>query len=114
MDITTSTQNGVTLVVFAGSLDSNTSPQAQQALDGILAAGARKMVVDCTALDYISSAGLRVLLGAAKRLSGAGAGTGSGLRLFGLNETVREVFDVSGFSSILAVFAKEADALKGF
>jgi anti-anti-sigma factor len=108
MDITTRTQNGITVVVFAGSLDSNTSPQAQQTIDGLLASGARKMVVDCTALDYISSAGLRVLLGAAKRLSGGGA-----LRLFGLNETVREVFDISGFSTILAVFAREADALKG-
>ena len=113
MDITTRTQNGVTLVVFAGSLDSNTSPQAQQTLDGILAAGARKMVVDCTALDYISSAGLRVLLGAAKRLGGAGTGSGGALRLFGLNETVREVFDISGFSTILPVFVTEADALKG-
>jgi anti-anti-sigma factor len=119
MDITTRTQNDVTLVVFAGSLDSNTSPQAQQALDGMLAAGTRKMVVDCTALDYISSAGLRVLLGTAKRLSGgAGAGDGAGgggaLRLFGLNQTVQEVFDISGFSTILAVFATEADALKRF
>ena len=110
MDITTRTRNDVTVVAFAGNLDSNTSPQAQQALDGILAGGGRKMVVDFTALDYISSAGLRVLLGAAKRLSGAGGA----LRLFGLNETVREVFDISGFATILAVFPTEADALKGF
>ena len=109
MDITTRTHNGISLVTFAGSLDSNTSPKAQQAVDGMLAAGARKMVVDCTGLDYISSAGLRVLLGTAKKL-----GAGGGLRLFGLNDTVREVFDISGFSTILAVFATEADALKGF
>jgi serine/threonine-protein kinase RsbW len=109
MDITTRTRNDVTLVAFAGNLDSNTAPQAQQALEGILAGGGRKLVVDFTALDYISSAGLRVLLGAAKRLSGAG----SALRLFGLNETVREVFQISGFSTILAVFATEADALEG-
>jgi len=112
MDITTRMQNGVTLVAFSGNLDSNTSPRAQQALDGILASGGRKMVVDFTALDYISSAGLRVLLGTAKRLSGAEGG--GALRLFGLNETVQEVFDISGFSTILAVFATEADALKGF
>lgn len=110
MDITTRTQNGVTLVAFAGKLDSNTSPQAQQALDAMLASGARKMVIDFTALDYISSAGLRVLLGTAKGLSGAGGA----LHLFGLNETIREVFDISGFSTILAVFATEAEALKGF
>lgn len=110
MDITTRTQNGITLVAFAGNLDSHTSPQAQQALDGIIASGGQKIVVDFTALDYISSAGLRVLLGTAKRLRGAG----SALRLFGLNETIREVFDISGFSTILAVFATEAEALEGF
>ena len=107
MDIATRTRNDVTVVAFVGSLDSKTSPQAQQALEGILSGGGRKLLIDFTALDYISSAGLRVLLTAAKRLSGAGGK----LRLFGLNETVREVFDISGFSAIFAVFATEADAL---
>lgn len=109
MDIVTRTQNDVTIVAFQGSLDSKTSPQAHQALDGILAGGSRKLLIDFTALDYISSAGLRVLLAAAKRLSGAG----SALRLFGLNESVREVFQISGFSTIFAVVATEADALQG-
>ncbi len=110
MDISTHTRNDATVVAVAGNLDSNTSPQAQQALDGVLADGGKKIVMDFTALDYISSAGLRVLLGTAKRLSGAGGA----LHLFGLNDTVREVFDISGFSAILLVFATEADALKGF
>ena len=108
MDITTRTRNDVTVIAFAGKLDSNTSPQAQQALEAILASGVRKIVVDFTELDYISSAGLRVLLGTAKRLSSGGS-----LRLFGLNETVGEVFQISGFSTILAVCATETDALKG-
>ncbi len=109
MNIKTRTERDITVVALAGNLDSNTSPEAQQALDAILAGGSRKIVVDFTALDYISSAGLRVLLGAAKRLGGAEGG----LRLFGLNETVREVFHISGFSTILSVSATEADALKG-
>lgn len=109
MDVTTRTLQDVTIIAFAGNLDSNTSPQAQQALDGILAGGARKLVVDFTALDYVSSAGLRVLLGAAKKLSGPGGA----LRLYGLNETVREVFEISGFSKILAVRGSEAEALAG-
>lgn len=109
MDITTRTRQGVTIVAFAGNLDSNTSPLAQEALDKILAGGGRKVVVDFTALDYISSAGLRVLLGTAKKLSGEG----SALRLFGLNETVGEVFEISGFATILTVRATEAEALKG-
>jgi anti-anti-sigma factor len=110
MEITTRRQDDVTIVAVAGNLDSMTSPEAQQALDAILAAGGRKIAVDFTALDYISSAGLRVLLGAAKRLSAAGGA----LRTFGLNDTVREVFDISGFSTILAVFPSEAEARKGF
>jgi len=109
MDITTRTERDATIVAIAGNLDSNTSPTAQQALDELLAGGAKKMVVDFSALDYISSAGLRVLLGAAKKLSG----TGNGLRLFGLNDTVREVFEISGFATILAVYATEAEAVAG-
>jgi serine/threonine-protein kinase RsbW len=108
MDITTRARNDVTVVAFAGNLDSITSPQAQQALDAVLAGGVKKVVVDFTGLDYISSAGLRVLLGTAKRLKGVGGA----LRLFGLNETVREVFQISGFSTILATFATEAEALE--
>ena len=110
MDISTRMQGNVTIVRVAGSLDSNTSPQAQQAFDAVIANGGTKVAVDCTALDYISSAGLRVLLGTVKRLGAAGGG----LRLFGLNDTVREVFDISGFSTILAVFPAEAGALSGF
>lgn len=109
MDVTTRTEREITFVAFRGNLDSNTSPQAQQALDGILAAKGVKLVIDFTALDYISSAGLRVLLGAAKKLQGSGGA----LRLFGLNETVREVFEISGFAQILPVKASEAEAMAG-
>lgn len=109
MDITTRTQSDVTFVAVAGNLDSKTSSEAQQILDGIVRNGGRKIVIDFTALDYISSAGLRVLLGTAKRLRGGGGA----LHLFGLSGTVMEVFEISGFSSILAVFATEAEALKG-
>ena len=110
MEITTRTQGEATIVAIAGSLDSVTSPKAQQTLDEILAGGGHKLAVDFSALDYISSAGLRVLLGVAKKVSAKGGA----LRTFGLNQTVREVFDISGFSAILAVFPGEAEALNGF
>ena len=110
MNITTRARNDVTIVALAGNVDSRTSPQAQEALDRVLASGVKRIALDCTALNYISSAGLRVLLGTAKRLGGAGGA----LRLFGLNDTVREVFDISGFSRILTVFPTEDDALKEF
>lgn len=108
MEISTRTSGDIHIVAIAGSLDSTTSPEAQKALDAVLAAG-RTVALDFSALDYISSAGLRVLLGAAKQLRASG-GT---LRLFGLNQSVREVFEISGFSTILAVYPSEAEALRG-
>lgn len=110
MNVTTQEIDSVTVVRIEGNLDTNTSPEAQEHFDGLLGKGARKVLVDCEKVDYMSSAGLRVLLGTVKRLTAAGGS----LRISGLNETVREVFEISGFSTILAVFATEAEALKGF
>jgi anti-sigma B factor antagonist len=106
MQISTRTSNDIHIVAIAGNLDSTTSPEAQKALDSVLAE-AKAVALDFSELDYISSAGLRVLLGAAKKLRASG-GT---LRIFGLNQSVREVFEISGFSSILAVYPSEAEAL---
>ena len=61
-------------------------------------------------LNYISSAGLRVLLAAAKKLRT----TGGELRICSLSELVAEVFDISGFDMILPISATETDALEGF
>ncbi len=106
MQISTRTTNDIHIMAISGNLDSTTSPEAQKALDAVLA-GARTVALDFSELDYISSAGLRVLLGAAKQLRASG-GT---LRIFGLNQSVREVFEISGFSTILAVYPSEAEAL---
>ncbi len=106
MQISTRTSNDIHIVAIAGSLDSTTSPEAQKAIDAVLA-GARKVALDFSQLDYISSAGLRVLLGAAKKLRASGGTLG----IFGLNQSVREVFEISGFSTILAVYPSEAEAL---
>ena len=108
MEISTRTSNDIHIVAIAGSLDSTTSPEAQKALDTVLAS-ATKVALDFSRLDYISSAGLRVLLGAAKRLKASG-GT---LSMFGLNQSVREVFEISGFSAILTVYPSETEALAG-
>ena len=110
MNISSREEGGVTVVGFEGNLDTNTAPDAQQHLDGLQDDGVQKILVNFGDLDYISSAGLRVLLVTAKRL---GASGGS-LRICGLNETVSEVFEISGFSVILSVFGNEAKALEGF
>ncbi len=109
MDIETKTEGDVTVLEFVGNLDTNTSPDAKEKLDEVLDGGATKLLVDFTRLDYVSSAGLRILLATAKRLRGSGE-----LRLCALNETVQEIFDISGFSSLLKVSKTPADALAEF
>lgn len=95
------------LLGFDGHLDTNTAPDAEAKLNELIADGAEKLIIDFSALDYISSAGLRVLLATAKKLKAVG-GT---LRLYGLNPTVQEVFDISGFSTIFSIFNSEAEAM---
>jgi anti-sigma B factor antagonist len=110
VNITLTEADGVTIVRFEGNLDTNTAPEAQERLDGLADQGVGKVLVDFENLDYISSAGLRVLLATAKKLRSGGGN----LRLCSLNETVAEVFEISGFSTIFAVFGSEAEALEGF
>jgi anti-anti-sigma factor len=106
MQISTRTSNDIHIVAITGSLDSSTSPDGQKSLDAVLTS-AKKVVLDFSQLDYISSAGLRVLLGAAKKLRSSGGKLG----MFGLNQSVKEVFDISGFSSILPISQSEEEAL---
>lgn len=110
MNITTTEVEGITIAAFEGNLDTNTAPDAEERLGELLEKGVTKILVDFTTLNYISSAGLRVLLVTTKRLGG----TGGSMRLCGLNETVDEVFEISGFSTIFSVFKSRDEALEGF
>ncbi len=104
------TANDVKVLDFEGKLDTQTSPEAQGELTRLIGEGARKILVDFDKLEYVSSAGLRVLLTAAKQLK---AENGE-LRICCLNELVKEVFDISGFITILSVFPSVSEALEDF
>jgi anti-sigma B factor antagonist len=110
MKLETITIESVTTVAMEGNLDTNTSIEAQEYINALIDDGASKLLADFTKVDFVSSAGLRVLLSTAKRLGGVGGN----LRICGLNESVNEVFEISGFSTILDVFPTETDALKGY
>ncbi len=103
MQILVKTTNEVTVLAFEGKLDTQTSPDAQQQLTRLIEEGEKRFLVNFEKLDYISSAGLRVLLAAAKQLKGIDGE----LRICSLNEVVREVFDISGFTTIFKVFGSE-------
>ena len=110
MEITTRDVNDVKVVKIEGELDTGSSTEAQQQLDQLREQGAKKILLDMTKLDFISSAGLRVLLATAQELKL----DGGDLRVFGLNESVKEAFDISGFSTLLMVLDNEDKALSGF
>ena len=110
MKMETTAVDSVTVVRCEGNLDTNTSVEAQETLNQLMDDGASKILIDFEKVDFVSSAGLRILLATAKRLSGSGGG----LRITGLNDVVNEVFEISGFSTILDVFASEEEALQGF
>ena len=91
-------------------MDTNTAAKAQEELDGLLSQGAKKILLDFDGLDYVSSAGLRVLLATAKKLRTSGGA----MRFCHLNDSVAEVFEISGFNTIFDVFPAEGDALNDF
>lgn len=85
-------------VAVEGRLDTVTAPDLEAELKSALD-GAKELVMDFTKLEYISSAGLRVLLSAFKKMDAKGGK----MKLTNINEMVREVLDVTGLMSVLTV-----------
>lgn len=109
MEISESTRSGVVIFGLKGRLDASNANVLEDTLLASIGAGMRRLVVDCGQLDYISSAGLRVLLVAAKRLKG---GDGQ-IALAALKEPIKEVFDIAGFSSIFHIYDTADEAVAG-
>jgi anti-sigma B factor antagonist len=107
MEITVRDEGDTKVVMLNGKLDTNTTPAVESEINTLLDAGANKLLINFEQLSYISSSGLRLLLATAKRLKGSGGD----LRVCSLNEMATEVFEISGFSSILNVFSSEQEAL---
>ena len=90
--------NGTELEIgLEGRLDTMTAPELEAELHDSLA-GAQSLKFDFSKLEYISSAGLRVLLSAHKAMSSKG-----GMKVTNVNEIVQEVFEVTGFADILTI-----------
>jgi len=107
MEVVKTQEGGTTILTPRGRVDSVTCKPFEQQLMGCIDGGERRVIVDFVELDYISSAGLRVLLMGAKRQRAAGGR----LVLCAMKDHIREVFDVSGFSSILEIKKDRAESL---
>ena len=99
-----------TLVIPEGRLDFSSAASFEKQLNEVLAGAGtapRAVIIDCAALDYVSSAGLRAFLLAARGSQRAGIS----FALCALKPAVREVFDLSGFTRIITIYADRATAL---
>lgn len=99
MELKFESDGGVMLLFFSGRLDAATSPEAESMITARLD-DAAVWIVDLGDVEYVSSAGLRVLLLLAKKLQQKGGRLG----LCRLSPGVKEVFDISGFSLIFKIY----------
>ena len=97
LNILKTVEDGTLSYALEGRLDTTTAPQLEAELKESMAS-ASTLTLDFSKLDYISSAGLRVLLSAHKAMNAKG-----GMKITNANEIVQEVFEVTGFSDILNI-----------
>lgn len=98
----------ISLLMLEGRVDSNTSADAEAKIMSVIESGVHKLAVDFGQLDYISSAGLRVFLLAAKQLKRV---SGS-IALSSMKPHIREVFDMSGFSALFSILPNKEEAVR--
>ncbi len=97
LNINKNTENGETVLALEGRLDTVTAPDLENALKDVIP-DLKNLTLDFSKLEYVSSAGLRVLLSAQKIIANKGE-----MKIKNLNETVKEIFEVTGFSDILTI-----------
>ena len=97
LKITKKSDNKTLTLILDGRVDTTTSPQLEQEIKGSLD-GVTELILDFEKLNYISSAGLRVLLSAQKTMNNQGS-----MKIRNVNDTVSEIFEVTGFSDILTI-----------
>ena len=100
----------VKVVVMESKFDAGIAKEVEKIFRKVIEGGARKLLCDFSQTQYISSAGLRVLLVAAKSLKK----TGGQIALCCLNEFVHEVFETTGFTRIFRIYHSQEEALKNF
>ena len=97
LNITKSTENNALTIALEGRLDTTTAPELETVLKEALP-GVVSLIIDMSKLEYISSAGLRVLLSAQKIMNKQGE-----MKIVGVNDVIMEIFEVTGFSDILNI-----------
>lgn len=109
MDIFEVKKNDRLILDLKGRMDAVTSPQVREKIMAVIERGDTQLLLDCSALDYISSAGLRVLFEAAYRIQDL---TGK-IGCYGVNANVRKIFTLADLQSDIRIYDTQEEALKG-
>ena len=96
MKTTIQEQDGKMVAILAGSLDTAAAPETEKAMSPLNDVEGKDIIIDCTDLAYISSAGLRIFLSILQNAKAKG----EHVYIKGVNDTVRAVFTITGFSNI--------------
>ncbi len=96
------------VVAVEGRMDAVSAPEFERYLNDLIAEGLLRIIVDFEALDYISSAGLRSVLITAKKIQAKNGG----IMVVSLHGTVKEIFQISGFSTIIPIYESVDAALE--
>ena len=99
MEITQKEENGIVSIAIKGRLDADSSTEAEKVVKDAIGEEANRLLFNLGELEYLSSAGLRVLLSAAKEMRRRNGK----IVLCALNEFVEEIFEVSGFQSLIPI-----------
>lgn len=110
MEIATNEVAGVTFVHIRGEIMSTTSGEVMDTLVGLVQGGANKLLLNVKGVSFISSAGLRSILVAAKLLQNSDGQ----MRICSANESVKKVLETSGFTSLVSLYPDEEKALAAF
>lgn len=116
MEITHKRFNRVDLLTIGGRLDAASAPQLKQQIDGLFEQGRYRIVLDLGGLDYIASPGLRVLIEARKRARDRKLNDpeGGDIRIANLPPRIKEVFDLTGFTSLFEIYPDTLEAVGSF
>jgi anti-sigma B factor antagonist len=99
MEITHRLENEILMIAIKGRLDAAAAPIADETIKKTLEENTSRLLFDLNGLEYLSSGGLRVILGAAKEIRRREGK----VALAGLTQYVYEIFDVSGFTSMIPI-----------
>ena len=97
MTIDRSVDGSKTQLIISGRLDTSTAPELEATINNCLT-GVEELIMDFEGLEYVSSAGLRVILKTQKIMNKQGS-----MKIINVNDTIMEVFDITGFADVLTI-----------